>query len=207
MTSFKRGARRWSKEAVDSEAKQYSSRKEFSRSSEGAYRAALRNGWMDEVCSHMPQGRPATHWDKGMVFDEAKKHDTRKAFYKNGRGAYQFAYRHGWLDEVCAHMPPPRSPRRWTKERLIEEAALYSTRAEFRENSHNAYRVARGRGWLDELCAHMPPDKQIKWTLSAVAAEAAKYFKRGDFRKSSEGAYRAALRNDWINEVCAHMGS
>ena len=60
---------KWSKEAVANEALKYRSRKSFSKGSGGAYSAALKKGWIDEVCSHMKQLLKASSLlDEGEMF-------------------------------------------------------------------------------------------------------------------------------------------
>lgn len=43
----------WTKERCYQEALKYKTRMEFCKNSGGAYVAATRNGWLDEICSHM----------------------------------------------------------------------------------------------------------------------------------------------------------
>ena len=45
------------KENCKEAALKYKSRKDFQKGEKGAYDACLRNGWMDEVCSHMKDCR------------------------------------------------------------------------------------------------------------------------------------------------------
>jgi hypothetical protein len=45
------------------------------------------------------------HWNLDNCKLEAMKFTGRKEFYKKSGSAYNSASRHGWLDEVCAHMP------------------------------------------------------------------------------------------------------
>ena len=47
----------WNFETVEIEAKKYQYRSDFCIGSNGAYDSAKRNGWMDEVCSHMEKKR------------------------------------------------------------------------------------------------------------------------------------------------------
>jgi hypothetical protein len=50
------------------------------------------------------------------------------------------------------------SRRRWTIEKIRAEAAKYKTRREFWERSASAHKIACIRGWIDEVCEHMPRD-------------------------------------------------
>src|ERR1017187_4564933 len=43
----------WTKENCHKEAKKYNSRTIFCRKSSGSYYSATKNGWLEEVCSHM----------------------------------------------------------------------------------------------------------------------------------------------------------
>lgn len=44
----------------------------------------------------------------------------------------------------------------WTKERCAEEALKYSSRNELAKKSSATYNFSIRRGWLDEICVHMP---------------------------------------------------
>lgn len=43
----------WTFEKCREEALKYTKRSYFTKGNEGAYRAALKNGWLDEICNHM----------------------------------------------------------------------------------------------------------------------------------------------------------
>jgi hypothetical protein len=47
----------WTKEHCADEAKRHTHRTEFLRNAAGAYEAAKRNGWLDDVCAHMTDQR------------------------------------------------------------------------------------------------------------------------------------------------------
>ena len=44
------------------------------------------------------------HWTKEMCQKESLKYNQKSHFKKNCSGAYQFAYEHGFLNEICNHM-------------------------------------------------------------------------------------------------------
>jgi len=188
----------WTKELVTAEALKYQGRKAFQKGSRSAYGKAYRNGWLDEVCSHMKPMRIS--WTKEMVAQEALKYQTRYEFKNGSANAYVKALAEGWLDEVCGHMEARFA---WTKELVTAEALKYQTRAEFLKGSHGAYEKSRIEGWLDEVCGHMV--RKIKWTKELVAEEALKYQTRGEFCKGSRGAYNKAMIEGWLDDVCSHM--
>lgn len=91
----------WIKEKCHEEALKYDSRWTFQQSSHSAYCKAFKNGWLDEICSHMElQIKPCGHWN---VFEnckeEASKYKTKGKFGRESSGAYHAATRNNWLDE------------------------------------------------------------------------------------------------------------
>jgi hypothetical protein len=102
-------------------------------------------------------------------------------------------------------------PAHWEDiEHCRAEAAQYDTRANFEIGNYSAYHSAKKKGWLGEICGHMPPPHQLVptgyWTNKANCITAALQYKtRSEFKKHVNGAYRSALRNCWLDEVCAHM--
>ncbi|MEQ1716431.1 MAG: GIY-YIG nuclease family protein [Hyphomicrobium sp.] len=97
----------WNRERCAQEAQNYRSRAEFKRGSLSAYNTCLRNGWMDEFCSHMNPRR--VPWTKEMCAEVARKHNSRATFASRDGAAYQAAWKNGWLDEICSHMVIGRS--------------------------------------------------------------------------------------------------
>lgn len=134
-------------------AKEFCTRTEFCKGDSSAYRAARREGWMDEVCAHMKDSSSQA-WKKSEIIEEAKKFSTRMDFLNNCNGAYQAAYSRGWLEEICSHMQ--KSNREiLEKSCVLAIAKKFSTRYEFKSGDNSAYNSARRNGWLDEACSHM----------------------------------------------------
>lgn len=95
----------WNKEACCKEALKYISRKDFALGSPGAYQAARKNQWRDEICSHMViKQKPNGYWTKENCRQEALKYKTKKEFKEKNSSAYSIAGRNGWIDEICNHM-------------------------------------------------------------------------------------------------------
>jgi hypothetical protein len=90
----------WSKENCKKEALKYKTRSEFYKGSRSAHNKSWKNGWMDEVCSHMIElMKPSGYWDYDACKKEALKYNSRYEFYKGSRSAYASSRRNGWLDE------------------------------------------------------------------------------------------------------------
>ena len=206
-------SRMWDFENVQEEALKYKTRNEFRKRSGGAYDSAIRNGWLDEVCSHMvlEKGDPGYWVIFENVREEALMYETRREFKKRSRGAYLSACKNGWLDMVCSHMKLKKgNPGYWVIfENVREQALKHKTRNEFRKRSRGAYKSAVKNGWLDEVCSHMVLEKGDRgyWDIfENVQEEALKYKTKREFYKESRGAYNSARRNGWLDIVCSHMG-
>ena len=95
----------WTKSRCHSLSKKFQHRNDFYKNEPSAYRAAQRNGWLDDICSHMTyQVLPRHYWTKALVAKEALKYSSRKDFDNAPNGAYSAAQANGWLDDICSHM-------------------------------------------------------------------------------------------------------
>lgn len=146
-------AQHWTKERCQEEAYKYKTRKDFQEGCRGAYAAAYRNKWLDEICSHME--RPTPHnrfWTIEKCREEALKYTTRKDFQEGSGGAYNAAKKMGLIDTICAHMPRTNKPAGyWTKDQCIKEARKNKTMSEFRKNCPSAFSIAWRNGWIDDI--------------------------------------------------------
>ena len=101
MRRFTKPVNYWTKEKCHEVALRYSSRKEFERKESGAYSAAQKHNWLEDICFHMPKRIPSKrYWTKKRCIKEARKHKTFSQFRKNCASAYAIAWRNGWLDEI-----------------------------------------------------------------------------------------------------------
>jgi hypothetical protein len=146
-------------ENVREEALKYKTRNEFKLGSPSAYNSSIRNGWLDEVCSHMILKKGGLgYWNiLENVREEALMYETRNEFKLGSPGAYVSARKKGWLDIVCSHMILQKGDRGYWNvfENVQEEVLKYKTRLEFKLGSPGAYNSAYRNGWLDIVCSHM----------------------------------------------------
>ena len=113
MSEVKKPTGYWTYDRCSKEALKYNTRNDFQKGNGPAYKSAQRNGWIDEICSHMTHVRALkSTWSKENCAREAKKHKNRNSFRKESGGAYNAARKNKWLDEICAHMEPPKT---WKK--------------------------------------------------------------------------------------------
>lgn len=94
----------WDKERVFQAAKDAGTIAKFRKIS-GAYAAAIRKGWIDEVRGTLEiKKRHNGFYTLDVCKKIAAKYKTRVEFCRSDIGAYQASLKHGWSDEVCAHM-------------------------------------------------------------------------------------------------------
>ena len=157
----------WNKEKCAIEALKYNTKTEFNKACVGAYTHARKHGFLDEICSHM-EIKWQRKWDsKEKCHAEALKYESRGEFQEKCDGAYTYALRHGFLDEICTHMTA-KWVHVWNKETCKVEALKYNRRIDFQRGNDSAYTYAMRHGFLDEICTHMTsygnlnPEKEKK---------------------------------------------
>jgi hypothetical protein len=89
----------WDKKSCKKEALKYKHRTEFQKNNGSAYQSARKNGWLNDICSHMKWiNRPNGYWTKEKCKKESLKYNSRSEYQKNST-SYTSAQRNGWLDE------------------------------------------------------------------------------------------------------------
>ena len=163
----------------------------------------LLNKELDELAN---DGSPKYTYDYCEMV--AKRYTHSQSFRRSNTLVYNYAVRHGWLDEICKHMDKDtKQIQHWTKGRCQEEANKFKTRKDFQEGCRGGYSAAYRNKWLDEICSHMerPTPHNRYWTIERCHNEALKYTTRKDFKEGSGGAYNAAKRMGLLDTICAHM--
>lgn len=134
-----------------------------------------------------------TDWTYNACQAEALKYQSRDAFDKGSSGAARFARRHGWFEQICAHMPIKQQS--WSKERCAAEAAKYKRRIDLKNGCPGAYYAIDRNGWKDELLAHMPKQNEKGfWTKEKVLAVARQCRNATEFYQGHSAAHAAAKR-------------
>ena len=96
-------------------------------------------------------------WTSENLREVAFKFESRNDFRKVNSAAYQAARKRGILDEICAHMKPSQTGKKWNFEACKMEAKKYQYRSEFEEGASGCYDAALKNNWLHEVCGHMKP--------------------------------------------------
>lgn len=142
-------------EDIRETALQYKTRWEWGKNKPREYRIAYKNGWLDEVCSHM---KPVTSQQLNpdiytfeTCLQEAKKYKYKTHFKSGSKYHYFTAKKMGWLDEICSHMVNKKCVKWDSKKKLQEEAYNYKHRSEFQKKCSGGFKAAKKMGILDEL--------------------------------------------------------
>jgi hypothetical protein len=199
---------RWTYEKVKKEALKYKSRTDFQKGSRGAYKFALRETVLNEICVHMVP--KYNYWPYRELLMEAKKYRTRAEFQKKST-AYQVGLRRKLLNRICSHM---KSSKRlpYTLKELKKEALKYKRKIDFQKGNVGAYEAALKRSDYEKICGHMPKrirsgenNPSFKWTIEMLKLEASKYQHRTEFARNSQDAYTAAQKRGLLDIVCVNM--
>lgn len=159
----------WTKARCKEAAEKFNKRIDFQKGNPAAHSAAFKNGWIDEVCSHMSYNEfEPTKWTKQICAELAKQYKTRGKFKANNSSAYKIALRHKWLDEIFKDLPyhgyrnervmianeerkTNGSCKYWTEYRIFEEAKKYHSLTEFSKKASGAYDAACSLKILDKI--------------------------------------------------------
>ena len=159
----------WTKERCKEAAEKFNKRIDFQKGNRAAHSAAFKNGWLDEICTHMSYNEfEPTKWTKQICLDLAKQYKTRGKFKSNNSSAYKIALKHGWLDEIFKDLPfhgyknervmianeeqKYKGNRKfWTEERIIAEAKKYHSLTEFSKKASGAYYAAYNLKILNKI--------------------------------------------------------
>lgn len=201
--------RLWTRENCQEEAAKYNNKSDFRANSAKAYSAAQKNGWLNDICSHMIAWRkPKGFWIKENCRQEALKYASRSEFNKCSSRAYLIAKNNNWLEELCIHMIITRKPGSYlSKDQFQSEALKYNSRSEFQKNSNVAYTKACRMKWIDEISAHMNSIKKPNnyWSLDRCSEIAREFDTIKEFREKAGNIYAYAHRKKWIEQICVHM--
>lgn len=157
------GKGKWDYESIKSEAKKYTTRKDFEYGTPGAYHSARRNNWLDDFDWFInTKELRKRKWTKESTEQEAKKYKTRGEFREKSVSAYGVALENGWINDytwfINGREIRADRDRIWTYEKTKSEAEKYTSRSEFKTRSGSAYSSALKNKWLDEF---FPKTKKI----------------------------------------------
>lgn len=184
------------------EAKKYTCKSELQRNSLWAYKAAYRNGWLDDYTWFIKPEVYNKKWNYETCLEEAKKYTSYTEFANDHPKAVKTARENGWIEEYTWLIPGKRSNGYWNYERCYEEAKKYQYRQDFENKSRVAYCAACKNKWIDDY-DWMPKVKKrkSKWTKELCFEIARRYTSKALFEKEEKGCYLSAMRAGWLKEM------
>lgn len=125
----------WSKEKVVEIAKKYTTLISFMKENNGAYTAATRGGYLNELTWLERTKYPKGYWTEEKLIEESKKYNSKKEFRENNRDAYRQVSKElfkkmVWLKE------------KWTEEKIYQIASSCHSKKEFYRNHLAAYKAS-----------------------------------------------------------------
>lgn len=90
------------------------------------------------------------------------------------------------------------------KQKCHEISLLCKSRWEFQKKYPRSYKQSLKKGWLEEVCSHMPKVKEA-YTKQDCHEKAKLCKSRSEFGRLYTSHYNSSLKNNWINEICDHM--
>jgi hypothetical protein len=207
ITGWEKKVGIWTLEKCKKEALKHEFVSWWQKKSSGSYKAANKNGWMDECTAHMNKEFILTHhWTLEECKKEALKYKTKSEWFRKSPGSYQASHRYKWINKCDAHM---QKPRRWTLEECKKDALKYKTKSEWLRKSPRGYHSAHRNDWLEKCYTHMIELSKPNgfWTYKNCKEEALKYKTKIEWLRKSPGSYRKSQREKWIEKLSQHMKS
>lgn len=175
-------------------SKKYSSRNDFCKGNNYAYKISSKNKWLDDFTWLKSKTHLPGYWTYERCKEESRKYTSRNDFCNGSRSAYTRSLKNGWLDEFTWLT----GQFRWTKELVDKEAKKYTSQGEFSDKCWCAFALARKEGWLKEYTWFKPKHRTLNY--ETCKQEASKYKTKAEFKRNDSWAHEVSRRNSWLNE-------
>lgn len=146
------------------------------------------------------------HWENfENCLAEAKKHNTKKEFFKGSRGAYDSSRRNGWLDDIYSNFPDFKKPHHyWNKERCVKAARQCKSKRELVMKFGGAFGAIKRNNWIEEI-EDILDTNYNNYCYHKCQTEALQYTTRSQFYRACPGEYSKAKKQNILDSICSHM--
>lgn len=189
----------YSKEVCQIAALQYKSRAEFGRKSKGEYFAAMRNGWLDEICAHMEvQGNlysrciyayefPNVCGERFVYVGLTQNMHQRHLAHRRAGSIFKFCQKNN------IEIPIPKVLTGFSNK---EEAAK-------KEGDYLSKYIAEGWKPINKVkTGGLGGNYGYKgYTFEQCREAGGKFQKRSEWKKNDYPTYYAASLNKWIDDI------
>ena len=143
---------RWTFEEIKREALKHTRRSDFFDKVNGAYKAAVRIGVLEEVCSHIEScpGKNPFKLTKEKCWEIALQFDRQTDLIEAKKSVYNKIVRLGWGQECFSHMK-----QKIDKEYCKDIALRFDRRTDLMIFNKYIYRIIIKNNWGEELFSHM----------------------------------------------------
>ena len=184
----------WTKDKCIEEALKYKSRIDFEKGSLSACLAARRNGWIDEICTHMHIiGNREKRCIYAVEFEDnhiyiGLTYNTRARFSDHLKDINSGVYKH---IQKTGLIPIFKKLTDYID--VVDASKLEGITSQ-------SYKKA---GWilLNKAKCGAVGGGTLKWTKDKCIEEAMGCKTKGEFKKKNRSAYNSALSHKWIDEI------
>jgi hypothetical protein len=181
---------------IVSECTSYS---EFTKKYTGAYAAARKKGWINDVKQILSAITNITH-NKNEILEIAKSYSDYTSFIKNETSVYTFACKYGWLTDI-QEILPCKIHKPYTKEEVLELASECKDYNQFTKKYKCAYKAACRNGWIIEIQTMLETSTREPYTLEEILQIAKECGTYNEFRTIYASAYVRARLNCWLDYI------
>jgi len=194
----RKGRNYWNKENCMAVALKYTTRSEFKLDFPSAYISARRNGFIDEICSHMIKLGDRCHrciysheFSDNYVYVGLTGNIKKRLIWRKNNPN----------DAVTKHI---------SETGLIPNFIQLTDYIEINEASKLEgifLEKYKNNNWilLNVAKTGTIGGNNLIWTKEKCGTVALKYNTRNDFRINSGSAYNSAQMNEWLDDICSHM--
>lgn len=141
------------------------------------------------------------------LMEESEKYNYRSEFRKGSPAKYAFAYEHGLLDLICAHMPKRYKPEPpiWTRKRIddaVEEC--HRSRKLVESKYPGAYIAIRKMDLMEHYFGKKRVSGKIR-TLEEAAKDCFKYRSTSELKHADNALYEYIMHKKWQSTCFKHM--
>lgn len=197
-TSVKPANNIWTKEECQSEALKYVHRVDFLRYSYGAYQAAHRNKWFEEISSHMIHiGNEYNRLIYRIIFPNNVCYVGLTSNFER-RMSEHFTKKGTVYSYIEKTNLTPINIEKMTDYIPIDDAKKQEEywKCKSETDGYICLNIAK-TGGVGSI--------NLKWTKEECQKEASKYSTRTEFLTKQHSAYNSTLKYGWMDDICSHM--
>lgn len=189
----------WTKENCLLVALGYTSKAKFQKEQHGAYVAAKKGGFWDDICMHMePQANGYLRYLYSIEFESIM---SVYIGITTNLCRRKWQHENNSSNKRVKELLDEKTPFKW----VIHPVELNKLNA----GSYECDKIKeyKGNGWIvlnDAPAGALGTNRKI-WTKNKCKQIAALYDNKKDFYTKNKSAYQAAVNNSWLDEISIHM--